>query len=133
MGAASCRRQGAFTLIEVLVALAVLALSGIALITNVGQSTADLARLNDKVVALGIAEYAVNAVLIQPELPELGSDSQRMTLANREWNVEVTVSETPNEKVLRIDALVRPAGELLARDSYATVLLSAFRTDLSVE
>ncbi|MBT8139038.1 MAG: type II secretion system minor pseudopilin GspI [Gammaproteobacteria bacterium] len=122
-----------FTLIEVLVALAILAMSGIALMSNVGQATADLGKLNDKVVALGIAEYAINTVLIQEDFPELGSDQQNITLADREWSVELSISETPNEKVRRIDALVRPEGEVLARQEYATVLLSAFRTDMSAD
>ncbi|MGB5324431.1 MAG: type II secretion system minor pseudopilin GspI [Pseudomonadales bacterium] len=126
-------RQRAFTLIEVLVALAVLALSGVALMSNVGQATADLGKLNDKIVALGIAEYALNTVLIQNEMPEFGSEVERITLANREWSVEVSVSETPNEKVRRIDALVRPQGQLLSRQEYATVLLSAFRTDMAAD
>ena len=121
--------QCAFTLIEVMVALAVLSLSGIALLSNISQATSDLGKLNEKVVALGIAEYALNTLLIQKDFPELGSDEETITLANREWNVELTVSETPNEKVRRIDALVRPQGVILQRQQYATVLLSAFRTD----
>ena len=121
--------QRAFTLIEVMVALAVLSLSGIALLTNISQATSDLGKLNEKVVALGIAEYALNTLLIQKDFPELGSDEETITLANREWSVELTVSETPNEKVRRIDALVRPQGVILQRQEYATILLSAFRTD----
>ena len=119
-----------FTLVEVMVALAVLSLSGIALLSTVSQATSDLGKLNEKVVALGIAEYALNAALIANEIPELGSDEETVTLANRDWSVEIIVSETPNEKVRRIDAMVRPQGVILQRQDFATVLLSGFRTDL---
>ena len=77
-----------FTLIEIMVALAVLSLSGIALLTNIGQASRDLAVLNDKIVAIGIAEYALNSVLIQKDYPEPGSDEARLMenyLVPRDW------------------------------------------------
>lgn len=122
--------QAGFTLVEIMVALAILALSGIALLSNVNQATSDLARLNDKVIALSVAEYAINQILIKDEFPETGSDSENVTLSDRDWLVEITISETPNESVRRIDALVRPEGESLQQQQAATILLSAFKADL---
>ena len=49
------RLNSGFTLIEIMVALAVLAISGVALLGNIGQATTDLTKLEDKVDALVLA------------------------------------------------------------------------------
>ena len=41
-------KSSGFTLIEIMVAVAVLALSGVALLGNIGQATRDLATISDK-------------------------------------------------------------------------------------
>jgi general secretion pathway protein I len=131
MGFRESKQQG-FTLLEIMVALAVLALSGIALLSNVSQASRQLASLDEKVVALSVAEYAVNQVLLTEPFPETGSNEEIITLADREWRIELTVSETPNEDVRRIDALVSPyvldPKQASVSTSGTTVLLSAFQT-----
>ena len=119
-----------FTLLEIMVALAVLALSGIALLSNVNQATNQMARLDEKLVALNVAEYVLNTVLIKEEMPELGSDEEIVKLAERDWRVELTVSETENEDVRRVDVLVRPYDTTQSGELPATVLLSGFQTNL---
>ena len=113
-----------------MVALAVLALSGIALLSNVNQATNQMARLDEKLVALNVAEYVLNTVLIKEEMPELGSDEEIVKLAERDWRVELTVSETENEDVRRVDVLVRPYDTTQSGELPATVLLSGFQTNL---
>lgn len=119
-----------FTLIEIMVAVAVLALVGVALLGNIGQATRDLSVLEDKVVALQIAEYALNTVLVNKEFPETGRDSEVVTHATREWLVEIEVSDTPNENMRRIDVLVRPNDKKSTTNQVATILLSGFRGDI---
>lgn len=124
------RQIAGFTLLEIMVALAVLALSGIALLGNVNQATNQMGRLEDKVIALNVAEYALNAVLVREEMPELGSDEEIIKLAERDWRVEVTVSETENEDVRRVDILVQPYDLNAQGEQPATVLLSGFQSDI---
>jgi len=123
------KREKGFTLLEIMVALAVLALSGIALLGNVNQATNQMARLDEKLVALNVAEYALNAVLVEEKMPELGSEEEIAKLAERDWRVEITVSETENEDVRRVDVLVRPYDIQGQKEQAATVLLSGFQTD----
>jgi general secretion pathway protein I len=123
-------RVKGFTLIEIMVALAVLALSGVALMTTMGQASTDLGRLSEKMIALNVAEYAINSVRIKKEFPDIGSDEDIVQLNDREWRVELTVSETGNENVRRIDVLVYPYGGEYGADKSATVLLSAFMSDI---
>jgi general secretion pathway protein I len=119
-----------FTLIEIMVAVAVLALSGVALLGNIGQATRDLSVISDKAEALHIAEYALYMALLEEAFPELTNDEEIITHAGREWRVELTVSETPNEKVRRIDVMVRPDVRRAGFGQPATILLSGFRGDI---
>ena len=124
------RRRAGFTLIEIMVALAILAISGVALLGNMGQASRDLAAMQDKVLALGIAEYALNSVLIKKEYPELGREEEVIRHSQRDWEVAIEVSETPNPKMRRIDVQVSPRAELL-EERAPLILLSGFRADFS--
>ncbi len=123
-------KSSGFTLIEIMVAVAVLALSGVALLGNIGQATRDLATISDKAEALYIAEYALNTALLQKDFPDTTNEEETITHAGREWRVELIVSETPNEKMRRIDVMVRPNERRLGSNQSATILLSGFRGDV---
>ena len=124
------QHRAGFTLIEIMVALAILAISGVALLGNMGQASRDLAAMQDKVVALGIAEYALNSVLIKQDYPTLGREEEVIRHSQRDWEVTIEVSETPNPKMRRIDVQVSPSGELF-EERAPLILLSGFRADLS--
>ena len=119
-----------FTLIEIMVALAIVSISGIALMSNIGNATRDLSVLDDKTIALGIAEYALNSKLILPDFPDLGQEDQVIKQSNKEWKVDINVSETPNERVRRIDVMVSTASSGQFSNNPPTVLLSGFRVNL---
>ena len=126
------RLNSGFTLIEIMVALAVLAISGVALLGNIGQATTDLSKLEDKVDALVLAEYTLNALLLEPSFPDLINDEQLVQRSGRDWRVKLIVSEMPRDDVRRIDVLVSPkATEVtLGRENYNTVMLSGFKVDI---
>ncbi|MBT5293105.1 MAG: type II secretion system minor pseudopilin GspI [Cellvibrionales bacterium] len=123
-------KNSGFTLIEIMVAVAVLALSGVALLGNIGQATRDLTLLSDKAEALYIAEYALNAALLENTFPDTTNEEETITHAGREWRVELIISETPNDKMRRIDVMVRPNERRLGSNQSATILLSGFRGDV---
>ena len=126
------RLNSGFTLIEIMVALAVLAISGVALLGNIGQATTDLSKLEDKVDALVLAEYTLNALLLEQSFPDLINDEQLVQRSGRDWRVKLIVSEMPRDDVRRIDVLVSPkATEVaLGRENYNTVMLSGFKVDI---
>ena len=120
-----------FTLIEIMVALTILALSGVALLSSISHATNDLGKLNDKLVALNIAEYTLNSILLIEEFPDTRSEEEIVTQGGREWRVQVEISDTPNDFVRRIDVLIRPnERQYASRDEAATILLSGFRADI---
>ncbi|MDA8693669.1 MAG: type II secretion system minor pseudopilin GspI [Pseudomonadales bacterium] len=123
-------KQKGFTLIEIMVAVAVLALSGVALLGNIGQATRDLSIISDKAEALQIAEYALNMALVEKTFPDQTNEEEIITHGGREWRVELTVSDTPNEKMRRIDVMVKPVERRARGNQSATILLSGFRGDI---
>ena len=123
-------RQRGFTLLEIMVALAVLALSGIALLNNVNQATRNMSVLQDKTEALQIAEYTLNTFMIDDKYPELGSSIDIVRIAQRDWRVQIEVGETANDRMRRIDITVQPYDSELGRPTSTSVLLSGFLADL---
>lgn len=124
------QRVTGFTLVEIMVAIAILGLVGVTLVSNANRSTRDISLMRDKIEALSIAEYALNNVLIHKDMPAYGSDEEVIDRANRRWLVELNISETLNERVRRIDVLVKPYESLGGGAERTTVLLSGFKTDL---
>lgn len=105
------RRAAGFTLLEVLVALAVLAIAMGAIINAATQSIANTAALRDQTLAGWVALNQVSERLLDPEpWPEEGSRDGRVELANRAWRWQVRFAKTDDPDLRRIDVTVRAAG-----------------------
>ena len=96
-------RRNGFTLLEVLVALAILAISAGAIITQVSQITRQTATLEAQSQALWIAENQLSQQLARGRWPKRGESSTVLTLAQREWLVVKTIEDTNNPALRRID------------------------------
>jgi general secretion pathway protein I len=105
------KRQSGFTLLEVLVALAVLAIAMGAIIGAATQSINTVATLRDRTFAGWVARNQVNALLLDSEpWPEEGSRKGNAELANRNWRWEARFSKTDDPDLRRLELTVR-AGE----------------------
>ena len=113
----NCYRQKAFTLLEVLVALAVLTL-GLGTVIKVAASQASqLAYLKDKTIALWVANNKVNEIQLD-EWPRVGTSSGHEFMASEEWQWRVKISNTADKDLRRLDIEVNRAnqeGEPLVR------------------
>ncbi len=103
------RRARGFTLIEVLVALAIVAI-GMAAVMGALTSSADtVSYLRDKTLAQWVALNQIANLRLSGQQPPTGNSSGDTDFAGRSWHwrQEVVATEVPG--VERIDISVRPA------------------------
>lgn len=105
------KRHDGFTLIEVLIALAVLAIALAAVIRTVGQAINHTAALRDRVVALGIAQDRLAGHRLLRDWPNVGTASGTREQGGREWRWQETVSGTDSPQLRRIEIEVRDAND----------------------
>ncbi|MDX9998102.1 MAG: type II secretion system minor pseudopilin GspI [Phenylobacterium sp.] len=96
-----------FTLIEILVALAVLGLSAVALLNLAGENTRTAAAMETRTLAAVVAENRAIEALVAPATPAFGRTSGADPLAGREWRWLRLVSRTADPRILRIDVVVQ--------------------------
>jgi len=100
-------RAGGFTLLEVLVALAVLAAALGALIAGISQSTDNAARLRDKTFAHWVALNKLTELQVSGTWPRVAITKGTVVLAEREWHWTLNVSGTPDQDLRRAEVEVR--------------------------
>lgn len=109
MSVKSAKSQRGFTLIEVLVALAIVA---IALFAGT-QATSALARSSqrqtDLLLAQICADNALYAIRLARQMPSVGESNSECSQAGRGFNVQLKVNPTPNPSFLRVQANVSDA------------------------
>lgn len=121
--------QAGFTLIEVLVATAVLALALGSFIVA-GAQYADYARyIHDKTVAQWVARNQLVKYQISDGWPDTGTDEGRVEMGHRTWYWRAEISTSPNPAVRRIDVSVyRIDPETGQPQEHAVMTLSGFVT-----
>lgn len=106
----NCYKQKAFTLLEVLVALAVLTMGLGTVIKVAGGQASQLAYLKDKTIALWVANNKANEIQLD-EWPSTGTSSGHESMANQQWSWKVTVSNTADKDLRRLDIEVNRENE----------------------
>ena len=100
-----------FTLIEVLVALAVMSLDVLALLNLAGENTRAASATETRAIGAVVAENRAVEDMAAPAPPVLGESSGVETAAGRAWRWTRSVVATSDPAVLRIDVRVVPEGE----------------------
>ncbi len=100
---------GGFTLLEVLVALAVLAVALAAAVSGTATQADNTGYLRDRTLAQWVAGNQLTAAQLEADWPATGTRRGEETLAGREWAWTVEVSATPDPAVRMLEARAAPA------------------------
>lgn len=98
-----------FTLIEIMVALAVFSLAALALIRLEGATLRSTGILADTIVGQMVARNVAIAAVTDPTPPAPGRSAGVEQNAGRTWRWTREVRPTGNASILRIDVAVRSA------------------------
>jgi general secretion pathway protein I len=97
------RRASGFTLLEVMVALAVVSIGLIAAFNGIIQMAHSTSMLRERAMADWIAMNMISTIRISGDFPDVGSFDGSTEFASREWRWEARVSETGVNDLRRID------------------------------
>jgi general secretion pathway protein I len=100
------KRAGGFTLIEVLVALAIVAIALVAGLQASAALTANAQRQSDALLAHLCAENELVRMKLAKQLPAVGDAQQACEEAGQAFTIRIKVSPTPNPSFRRVDAQV---------------------------
>jgi len=96
-----------FTLIEVLVALAIVSIGMIAVFKVIGDTANNVAYLRDRSIAAWIADNRLTELRLSGELPSVDETEGELEYAKQRWHWVQKVATTPVAGLRRVDVSVR--------------------------
>jgi len=112
-----------FTLLEVMIAMFVFAISSMGVYSILQQSTVNASRLEEKTFAHIVAMNAFTELQAVGTWPGLGKKDKTVEMAQRKWWVETEVTKTPSKYLRKVEIRVSLKNdELGAKEGSADVL-----------
>lgn len=100
------RRGRGFTLLEVLIALAIFALVAASVLGVSARSLQTAAKLEDKTLAMWVADNQLSEMQLAPVVPGVGNQQGQVDFANRQWQWQSTVENTSEPAMRRVTVWV---------------------------
>jgi len=104
------RADPGFSLLEVVVAIAVFSLGALATMNVLGQAGRSAGVEEARMIAGIVAENRIAEAMAMNRPPALGTTSGVEQAMGRDWSWEMRVAPSPEPRILRIDVSVREAG-----------------------
>lgn len=106
-----CGRRAGFTLVEVLVALAIISIALLAALRAAGQGTNNVVELRSRLLAGWVAENLLAEHRARGDWPLLGMQQGKEREGGIEFAWREEVIATPNPEFRRVDVFVSAASE----------------------
>jgi general secretion pathway protein I len=100
------RRLRGFTLLEVMIALAVVSIGLVAASSSIAQLTANGVYLRDKTLGHWIAMNKLSELRLAEAFPTVGESDDEIEFGSQTWHWTASVSETQVENLRRVDLTV---------------------------
>lgn len=109
------KHNNGFTLIEVLIALAILSIALAATMRATGMATTTAETVKIKTYATWVAENRLAQISAERIFPSVGTQNGDVTMAGIAFQWTQTANETPNKDFRKVDVAVTVVGETQKR------------------
>lgn len=96
------RNNLGFTLLEVMVALAIFAVSALVILQQSSLSVSQQTELEEKTFALWVAENQIDRLRLTHQWPDTGTSESEATIPQRNWLVQQEITQTANPSLRKI-------------------------------
>ena len=99
-----------FTLIEILAAVAVLAIALAAILAGMARYADNASYIRQKTIALWVAHNRLSEIKMATGWPDTGTSNGKTEMAGQSWKWTETVQTTADDQLRRIDVTVQLDG-----------------------